>query len=333
MKVLVVLLTAIIFLSLVHDTAFAQVRSIAKLNQDSFVPGDTLVVYGKGLSNDVMVVRLSDPEGKAIRIDTLTADENGNFAKQIFTWPQPSRNFVYGNYTVEVSSGTFPNRLETFTVLFTNKAEEPTRPDTNILSVKLDSPTEVSTGKPFRIFIQVTFDEALVNIRPEQIPEVLGSSHIHSGDSTINLSDKINKLHEGLYYADVVLDKEGAFVIHAIAFYQGFLANDSKVISSGSSIEDIQTSIDQLSEKLDRTQEELDKTSQTLNETRTILDASVKETRASIEEDILQAKQAVEEMKEASGQINSIILPILALASVIIALQLSLFARIRASYK
>ncbi|NOJ28241.1 MAG: hypothetical protein DA330_09555 [Nitrososphaera sp.] len=281
-----------------------------------------------------MVVRLSDPENQSIRIDTIPADEGGNFAKQIITWPQPSRNFVYGNYTLEVSSGTFPNRSETFTVVFTNnKAVAPNSPESNVLSVKLDSPTEVSTGKPFRIFIQVTFDEALVNIRPEEILQVLGSSHIHSGDSTINLSDKINKLHEGLYYADVVLDKEGAFVIHAVAFYQGFLANDSKVISSGSSIEDIQTSIDQLSEKLDRTQEELDKTSQTLNETRTVLDASVKETRASIEEDILQAKQAVEEMKEASGQINSIILPILALASVIIALQLSLFARIRASYK
>jgi hypothetical protein len=38
-------------------------------------------------------------------------------------------------------------------------------------------------------------------------------------------------------------------------------------------------------------------------------------------------------MSDASGQINAIILPVLALISVIIALQISLFARIRASYK
>jgi hypothetical protein len=38
-------------------------------------------------------------------------------------------------------------------------------------------------------------------------------------------------------------------------------------------------------------------------------------------------------MQQATGQINSIILPVLALISVIIALQISLFARIRASFR
>jgi hypothetical protein len=41
----------------------------------------------------------------------------------------------------------------------------------------------------------------------------------------------------------------------------------------------------------------------------------------------------VQQVQDASGQINAIILPILALISIIIALQISLFARIRASFK
>ena len=57
------------------------------------------------------------------------------------------------------------------------------------------------------------------------------------------------------------------------------------------------------------------------------------EAREAIREDIGRAESAVDELQQASGQINSIIIPILALISIIIALQISLFARIRASFK
>jgi len=57
------------------------------------------------------------------------------------------------------------------------------------------------------------------------------------------------------------------------------------------------------------------------------------ESRNSIKDDIRRASETVDQMQAASGQINSIILPVLVLISIIIALQISLFARIRASYK
>jgi hypothetical protein len=42
----------------------------------------------------------------------------------------------------------------------------------------------------------------------------------------------------------------GYIIIHAIAFYKGFLAHDSKVVSSGSSIGDIRESVDTLGTEL-----------------------------------------------------------------------------------
>jgi hypothetical protein len=172
---------------------------------------------------------------------------------------------------------------------------------------------------------------------PENTTKLLGYSHIHSdkGDSsTIPLTDKFTELHEGLYYTDVTINSEGTYIIHSVAFYKGFLSHDSKVITvSASSISTVQDTVDDLSKKLGATnqqlvnvQNELDRTKAALNDTKVGITDSVYQARSSLRDDL-------NKVEEASGQINSIILPVLALISVIIALQISLFARIRASYR
>jgi outer membrane murein-binding lipoprotein Lpp len=300
-------------------------RLIFLVNQENFLPGDILVAYGKSFPNDTLVIRLFDPAGKAMRIESAKADPSGSFTAQIFTWPQPSKNFVFGRYTVEAASTVVPTYKENRTVSFSDiPSTGSLQSQSSVLSVKLDSPTQISVGKPFRIFVQVTFDGALVNV--DDPNQLLSSSHIHSGNDTINLYGKFIKLHEGIYYADVKLDKEGTYIIHAIAFHRGFLSHDSKVVSSGSSIGEIQESVNSL-------KAELDKTSHELNATRSDITKAVDDARAAIKGDIETATGAVDQLKDASGQINSIILPILALISVIIALQISLFARIKASFK
>lgn len=322
---IVVLLTLLNSSYLFMRDAYAQINFIVKINQKVFVPGDTIVIYGKGYPNDSLFVRIFDPSGKTIKFESIPTDEKGLFTKQIFVWPQPDKNLVFGQYSIEVLSSRVGSFKDTLIISFTGSTEA-IPPSPHILSVKLDSPTQVSTESPFRIFVQVTFDGALVNFEPDELVSALGSSHIHSGDKTINLSGKFIKLHEGLYYADVNLNEEGTYIIHSIVFYKGFLAHDSKVVSSGSSFGDIQYAVDNL-------KTELNKTSKELNDTRYAVTKEVEGARAAIKEDIDQARTAVDELTQASGQINSIILPILALISVIIALQISLFARIRASFK
>ena len=321
----ILLVIVCITFTLPLQKVFAQSSNnfIIKVNQRTFAPGDTLIIYGKTYPGDALFIKISDPANKTVRIENLAADKIGSFTGPVFEWPSPSRNFVFGSYTIEVSSSKVPSSktiLQVNYVESTNSAPAGSQAFSgHILAVKLDSPTQISAGKPFRIYVQVTFDGALVNTATDQeLVSLLGSSHIHSGNATVNLSGKFVKLHEGIYYADVQLG-EGSYIIHSIAFYKGFLAHDSKVVSSGSSFSDIQQSVNSL-----RT--ELDRTSQELNDTRTSVTRSVEDARIAIKGD-------VDQLQSASGQINSLILPILALISVIIALQISLFARIRASFK
>lgn len=307
------------------------------VEEEVYTPGETLVVYGAGAENDVLIVRLFDAAGHAVAISNIVTDSDGFFRESLYQWQDPKISVPFGTYTIEAISSLRGTDIRTAEVTFAEAIEVDTGqriPTTHILGVKLDSPDQASVKKPFRMFIQITFDGALVAAEESQISVLLGASHIHAGNVTITLADKLKRLHEGLYFADVTIEKEGSYVIHAVGFYRGLVAHDSKVITAtSSSISTIQESVSELDSRLDSTNRELAELQQgiqdtqgALNQTQAAITESVDEARISIREDISNVEQA-------SGQINSIILPVLALISVIIALQISLFARIRASFR
>lgn len=326
--------TAIVILlaSSLQPPAFAATEFTLRTSQQVYVPGETLEVFGTAEPHQVLVIRLYDPAGLAIRIENIEVDENGFFRGGILVWPEPTRNLVFGTYTVEALSsikGMDPLRAEvTFAGGF-DQGIDPSRD--HILGVKLDAPSQVTVNSPFRIFVQITFDGALVEaVDDEAVAAILGSSHIHSSNSTINLNDKFKELHPGLYYADVALGSEDSYVIHAAAFYRGFLSHDTRLVAvTASSIATLQESVDQLNMGIDATNEELDRLQEGLEETRSALN----DTKFTITQSTDEISAQIDLAQQASGQINSFILPVLALISVIIALQISLFARIRASYK
>jgi hypothetical protein len=307
------------------------------VEEDVYKPGETTVIYGAGAPNDSLIVRIFDPSGLAIKIDNVVTDSDGFFREAIFRWPEPEVSVPFGTYAIEAISSL--DRVDTrrVEVTFAEDIEVdngPRLPTTHTLGIKLDAPAQVSINEPFRVFIQVTFDGALVAVEESAVPELLGTSHLHSGNTTISLKDKLKRLHEGLYYADVRIEEEGAYIIHSVAFYRGLLSHDSKVITAtSSSISTIQESVRELDSRLDSTNTELQnlqqgiqETRESLNDTQSAITGSVEDARRSIDSQITG-------MEQAAGQINSLILPVLALISVIIALQISLFARIRASFR
>src|SRR5437867_5303163 len=91
------------------ENAGAASSVIVKVNQAIFVPGDSLVIFGKGFPNDLLLLELRDPSGKTLRLDSISSDENGFFTAQVFVWPQPSRYYVFGSYTVQISSSSVQN--------------------------------------------------------------------------------------------------------------------------------------------------------------------------------------------------------------------------------
>jgi hypothetical protein len=316
--------------------AFAANEFTFRTSQQVYVPGETLEVSGTAEPKQILVIRLYDPAGVAIRIENVEVNKDGSFKGDVFVWPEPSRYFVFGTYTVEVVpsiQGVDPLRAEVAFAGGFDQGIDPTKG--HQLQVKLDAPSQVRVGESFRIFVQITFDGALVEAADDKaVAEILGTSHIHSGNSTVVLSDKFKQLHPGIYYADAELESKDTYIIHAVAYYRGFLAHDTRLVAaSSSSLGTLQESVDKLNAGLDSTNHELeglraglDETRTALNDTKTTISKSVDEAQSSIQDQLSLAQQA-------SGQVNSFILPVLALISVIIALQISLFARIRASYR
>ncbi|HJS82318.1 MAG TPA: hypothetical protein VJ742_05725 [Nitrososphaera sp.] len=312
--------------------ALATTEFTLRTSQQVYVPGEMLEVLGTAEPNDMLAVRLYDPAGLAIRIENIEVDEDGSYRGVVLVWPGPTRNLVFGTYTVEALSsieGVEPLRTEVSFAGGFDQEIDPSRGHN--LGVKLDAPSQITVDTTFRIFVQITFDGALVEaIDDEAVTEILGTSHIHSSNSTIILNNKFKKLHPGIYYADVELGSQDSYIIHATGFYRGFLSHDTRLVAvTNSSIATLQESVDQLNIGLDATNEELGGLQQGLEETRFVLN----DTKATITDSTKGITEQIELAQQASGQINSFILPVLALISVIIALQISLFARIRASYR
>jgi hypothetical protein len=329
---LVSIIISTIMLFPIAFSAYGATDFVLRTSEQVYVPEQTLTIYGAAAPNEVLAVRIYDPSGLAVRVESVKVNEDGFFRQNILVWPEPSRNLPFGTYTIEAVSSVGnkpPQRVQiSFAEAVAVEGTVTQFPQTHLLDVKLDAPSEVTIKTPFRIFVQITFDGALVDANGEiAVAELLGSSHIHSDNSTIVLNDKFVKLHPGLYYADVELESAGAYIIHAAAFHKGFLSHDSRVVTASlSSIGTIQESVNRLNQEISQLQATLEETRSALNDTKSSITSSVDEARQSIREDIGQ-------VSDASGQINSIILPVLALIGVIIALQISLFARIRASYR
>jgi hypothetical protein len=313
-------------------------RFILRVEEEVYTPGESLVIYGAGANNDILLVTLFDASGRALRSNMpVKTDSNGFFREAIYEWQQPTTAVPFGSYTVEAISNlesTDTRRVEVAFAEAIEVDEGPRIPVTHTLGVKLDSPAQVAVNEPFRIFIQATFDGALIAAEESEIPDLLGSSHIHLGNLAIPLREKLQRLHEGLYFADVTLDKEGTYIIHSAVFHRGLLAHDSKVITAtSSSIGTIQESITELDLRLDETNEQLENLQQGIQDTRSSLNDTQSAITDSVEDARISINTDLEATQQATGQINSLILPVLALISVIIALQISLFARIRASFR
>ena len=73
-------------------------------NSKVYSPAHTLQVYGKGLPEENLIIRIFAPDETITKFDQITTDPDGSFNYILLTWPDPSINFPYGTYTIEVIS-------------------------------------------------------------------------------------------------------------------------------------------------------------------------------------------------------------------------------------
>jgi len=292
--------------------------------------GQPLLVYGKAVPNDGLILRLFAPDGTIAKFDQITADSKGEFNHILIEWPVASTKFPYGTYTVEVISGQ-EKSSQKIDIKFTESTTLVGVPISRIVNTLVFAPQTAAVNESIRVFVQTTSDGLLVSGSPD---ELLGTSHVHLPSGEVaSLSTSFKTLHQGIYYTDYTPLQEGTYVFHIISFTQGTISHGSvATVVLKQDIEGISNQIVQLNSILDATSGELDKLKEEIAGFGSTLEESQKsltEANKNIDQSVESISDSVSNIEEASGQFNSLFLPIVALIAVIIALQITILARRR----
>ncbi len=294
--------------------------------------GQPLLAYGKtAIANETVILRLFAPDGTIKQFNQITSDNQGNFNQILIRWPNATTNYPYGTYSVE---GILPKEQgysQKVDVKFASSSTVIPVPIQRIVLVSVYAPQNAAVNQIFRVFVQVTSDGELVAGDPSKL---LANSHIHLPDGSIeDLTNSFTTLHQGLYYIDYTPKQEGTYVFHMIALSQGTVANGSvATLVLKQSIEGISNQLLQLNSALESTSNELDKMKNEVQNFGYVLNTSqnsISQANANMNKTVTSMSQSVQSLEAASGQVNSLFLPVVALIAVIIALQITILARRR----
>src|SRR2546422_11640162 len=96
------LLITIFLLVVMLANFFAQAYALQLYtDKEVYSPGQPLLVYGKSLSNESLIIRLFAPDGTIAQFNQITADSSGDFSHILIKWPNATTNYPYGTYSVE----------------------------------------------------------------------------------------------------------------------------------------------------------------------------------------------------------------------------------------
>ena len=293
-------------------------------NSKVYAPSHNLQVYGTGLPEENLILRLFAPDETIAKFDQITTEHDGSFNYALLTWPQPSTNFPYGTYTVEVISTEQNGLSKKIDVKFSSTTDLLDVPVERHVSTLVFAPETAAINQPIRVFVQTTSDGLLIGNDPK---ELLGSTHVHLPSGiTVTLTNSFKTLHQGLYYVDYTPIEEGTHVFHVIAFSQGTTSHGSAATNV------LSQDLGGISEQIIRLNTILDETSKELDVLKSEIDGfdNTLETASNkIDESTGTISTSVEFISEASSQLNSLLFPIIASIGIIVALQIAILARRR----
>ena len=300
-------------------------------DREVYSEGQPLLVYGKALPNEPVIIRLFAPDGTISQFNQITADTSGDFSHILIRWPNATTTYAYGTYAVEVIASKEQGQSQKIDVKFAPSSTLEKVPIQRVVNTIVFAPQTAAINQTFRVFVQVTSDGLLVAGSPSKL---LGTSHVHlpSGD-VVSLASSFKTLHQGLYYVDYIPTQEGTYVFHIVAFDQGTISHGSAAtVVLKQNIEGISNQILKLNNVLDSTSQELDKLKTEIQGFGNVLDTSqqsISSANQNINKSVTSMSESVKNIEEASGQFNSLFLPVVALIAIIIALQITILARRR----
>ena len=312
----------IIFLLVNTPNSFSELELFT--NSKVYSTEHSLQIYGKGLPEENLIMRLFAPDETIAKFDQIITNSDGSFNHNLLIWPEPSTNFPYGTYTVEIIS-TEQNGLSKKTaVKFTSTTDLIEVPVERHVNTLVFAPETAAINQPLRVFVQTTSDGLLIGNEPT---ELLGTTHVHLPTGlSVSLSNSFKTLHQGLYFVDFIPRDEGTHVFHVVAFSQGTTSHGSAATNVLSQdLGGISNQIIKLNTILDETSGELD----TLKSEIAGFDTTLEHASNQIDENIGTISTSVKFISEASSQLNALMLPIIASIGLIVALQITILARRR----
>ena len=293
-------------------------------NSKVYSPAHNLQVYGSGLGEENIIIRLFAPDESIAKFDQITTSSDGSFNFDLLTWPEPSVNFPYGTYTIEVISTAQNGLSQKIDVKFSSTTDLLDVPVERNINTLVFAPETAAIDQPFRVFVQTTSDGLLIGNTPS---DLLGSTHVHlpSGVS-VPLATSFKTLHQGLYFVDYIPQEEGTHVFHVVAFSQGTVSHGSAATNVLSQdLGGISEQIISLNSILKNTSDELDVLKSEIEG----FDDTLERASTKIDESTDTIATSVEFISEASSQLNSLLFPIIASIGIIVALQIAILARRR----
>ncbi len=320
LKIIPIVFFVVLFSVIPQVYADLEVSTNAKV----YTTNHNLQVFGEGISNENLILRLFAPDGTIAKFDQSIANSDGIFNYNLLTWPEPSTDFPYGTYQVEVISTEQNGLSQKIDIIFAESTILSQIATQRHITTSVFAPETAAINQTMRVFVQTTSDGLLIG---NDAKELLGTTHVHlpSGQS-LKLTDSLDILHQGLYYIDFTPKQKGTHVFHVIAYTQGTVSHGSAATTVlTQDLGGISNQIITLNDILDETSTELDTLKSEISGFAIILDSA----SSDIAENTSVMSDSVGAISEASLQMNALLFPIIASIGVIVALQITIIARNR----
>jgi len=322
MKLFVLLSIVFVFLLIPIQYSFSELE--LSTNSKVYSPEHTLQVYGTGLPEETIILRLFAPDESITKFEQIQTTSDGSFNYQLLTWPNPSSTVPYGTYVVEVISTEQNGLSKKIDIKFSSTTELVSVAVERQIDTVVFAPETGAINQSFRVFIQTTRDGLNIGNNPS---ELLKHSLIHLPDgSSLSLKDSFKTLYSGVYYFDFTPRQEGTHVFQISVFNEGIASKGfaaTHVLSQN--LGGINKQISKLNSVLDETSLELT----TLKSEIEGFDDTLSTASNDINKSTKGISLSVESIEEASSQLNSLLFPIIASIGLIVALQITIIAKRR----
>ena len=327
LKSLLLVITALL-VGVSSPDIFAETLELST-NQSVYSPQHPLFVYGEGTPKQPVIVRLFAPDGTTANFEQTMVKNDGTFSTTLMTWPEPTTKIPYGTYVIQVVAQSGESKK--LNIKFAADSELVTIPIERNVQVSVFAPEIAASDRPFRVFVQVSSDGHLVH---EKVRVLLAPSHVHTpSDSVRSLTQELEQLHEGLYFAEYKPTQEGTYVFHMVANHQGTISHGSAAtLVLGQDLAGLSQEIVSLNQVLTTASTELDTLQTDIHGFGTTLEAAsdkINSGVSQIDTSVSSMSSAVTNIEEASLQVNSLLFPIVGSIAVIVALQITILARRR----